>query len=270
MEIMKQEAVSVGRACKIVGLNRSMYYYQSIKDDSEVEQKLQELAEKKSTRGFEHYYGLIRNEGLIWNHKRVKRVYNKLKLNLRRKRKRRVPARIKEPLQLTARINQTWSMDFMHDALESGRKVKVFNVIDDYNREILDIQVGSSITGERVVQILKDIVDWRGTPEEIRVDNGPEFLSAAFVKFCESEGIKIKYIQPGRPMQNAFVERFNRTFREDVLDAYIFESINELRRITEEWVEEYNNYHPHESLGGKSPKAYAAVNYGKHAALKSA
>lgn len=246
----------MGRACRIIGLNRSMYYYKSGKDDSLVEQKLQELAEKKPTRGLGHYYGLIRNEGIIWNHKRVGRVYKKLKLNLRRKRKRRLPARVKQPLVSTLKINQTWSMDFMHDSLETGRKVKVLNIIDDYNREVLSIHVGSSITGERVKGVLQEIIDWRGKPEQIRVDNGPEFISAAFVGFCEKESIQIKYIQPGKPVQNAFIERFNRTFREDILDAYIFKDINQLKEITEEWVEDYNENYPHQSLGGISPKKY--------------
>jgi putative transposase len=263
-EIAKQESIGVGRACRIINLNRSMYYYSSVKDDTEVEAKLKDLAERKSTRGFEHYYGLIRNEGLIWNHKRVRRIYKKLGLNLRRKRKRRVPARIKEPLVNTITINQTWSIDFMHDALENGRKVKVLNIIDDYNREALAIDVGSSITGNRLVEVLKTILDWRGKPAEIRCDNGPEFISAVFVHFCESENIRIKYTQPGRPVQNAFIERFNRTFREDVLDAYIFENISELRMIAEEWMEEYNEKHPHQSLGGKSPKSFLAINCGKH------
>lgn len=265
-EVIKEESVSVGRACRIVGLPRSMYYYQSIKDDSVVEQKLRGLAEDKSTRGFEHYYGLIRNEGLIWNHKRVKRIYNKLGLNLRRRKKKRVPARVKVPLIKPLNMNLTWSMDFMHDALASGRKIKVLNIIDDYNREALSIDIASSITGQRVVEVLKMIIDWRGKPNEIRCDNGPEFISAAVVQFCEKENIRIKYTQPGKPVQNAFIERFNRTFREDVLNAYIFDTISELRIIAEEWMHEYNEKHPHQSLGGKSPKQYLAVNCRKHLA----
>lgn len=228
-----------------------------------VESKLLKLAEEKPTRGFGHYYGLIRNEGILWNHKRVKRVYNKLKLNIRRKKKRRIPARIKQPLLNTMKINQTWSMDFMHDALESGRKVKVLNIIDDFNREVLDIEIASSITGHRVAEVLSRIIDWRGAPDEIRVDNGPEFISSALVSFCESRDIKLRHIQPGKPVQNAFIERFNRTYREDVLDAYIFSNVKELKLITEEWVEDYNNNYPHQSLNGKSPKQYAAINCGK-------
>ncbi len=263
-EIVKQESIGVGRACRILSFNRSMYYYRSTKNDLEVEDKLRTLASQKPTRGFEHYFGLLRNEGLSWNHKRVKRVYKKLGLNLRRKRKRRIPARVKEPLIQTAVANQTWSMDFMHDALSDGRKVKVFNLIDDYNREALAIDVATSITGNRVVEVLKDVCDWRGIPIEIRCDNGPEFISAAFVQYCESVNIRIKYTQPGKPVQNAYIERFNRTFREDVLDAYVFDKIQEVKTIANEWMNQYNTSHPHQSLGGISPKTFLAINCGKH------
>lgn len=256
-----EESVSVGTACKVVGLNRSMFYYKrNPKDDSEVELKLQALAEKKSTRGLDHYYFLIRNEGLKWNYKRVARVYKKLNLHLRRKRKRRVPARVKEPLVNTLRMNQTWSMDFMHDVTETGRKLKVLNIIDDFNREALAIDVAYSITGEGVKSSLEEIIEWRGKPEEIRTDNGPEFISAVITQFCESNNIKLKHIQPGKPVQNAFIERFNRTFREDVLDAYIFRNVNELMEIKDEWMKDYNENYPHQSLGGISPKQYLKNN----------
>jgi putative transposase len=233
-----------------------------VKDDSLVIDKLNDLAEKFPTRGFDNYFGRIRNEGFIWNHKRVKRVYNLLGLNLRRKRKRRLPARVKEPLVQTQRINQTWSMDFMSDALVSGRKVRLLNVLDDFNREVLAIEADTSIPAERVIRVIDQIIDWRGKPEEIRVDNGPEFLSWKFVDYCNERNIRIKYIQPGKPVQNAYIERLNRTLREDVLDAYLFESISQLRILLEKWMEDYNNNYPHQSLSGKSPRAYA-VNSGK-------
>jgi len=233
-----------------------MYYYASVKDDAMVENKLLELASKRPTRGFGHYFGIIRNEGLIWNHKRVKRVYKKLGLNKRRKVKRRVPTRVQEPIVIPNSINESWSMDFIHDVMENGRKVKFFNVIDDYNREILTIDVGTSITGERVTRSLEEIISWRGKPKEIRVDNGPEFTSAVFAQFCLYHEIRIKFIQPGKPVQNALIERFNRTFREDVLDAHIFENFPSLRHTVEEFIENYNNEYPHQSLNGKSPKKY--------------
>jgi putative transposase len=239
-----------------------MFYYKSCKDDSQVIDKLNDLAEKHPTRGFDHYFGRIRNDGLIWNHKRVKRVYTLLGLNKRRKRKRRLPARVKEPLIQPEDINKTWSMDFMSDALVSGRKVRLLNVLDDFNREVLAIEADTSIPGEGVCRILDQVIDWRGKPEEIRVDNGPEFISWAFANYCEQKGIRIKYIQPGKPVQNAYIERFNRTLREDILDAYLFEDLQQLRILLEKWMEDYNNNYPHQSLSGKSPRSFA-VNSGK-------
>lgn len=240
-----------------------MWYYKSIskRDDQPVIDKLDKLAEDHSTRGFDNYFGRIRSEGLKWNHKRVKRIYNLMGLNLRRKRKKRLPERVKEPLQQPESINQIWSMDFMSDALTTGRKVRVLNLIDDFNREALAIEVDSSLPAERVIRVLDQVIFWRGKPEAIRVDNGPEFISHAFADFCKRNEIKIQYIQPGKPVQNAYIERFNRTFREDILDAYLFKSIKELRILSQDWMQDYNANHPHKSLGGKSP--WQVVNSGK-------
>lgn len=238
-----------------------MYYYNSVKDDSVVISKLTELAESKPTRGFPYYFRRIRNEGLVWNHKRVKRVYNLMKLNLRRKRKRRLAQRVKGALFQPANVNQTWSMDFMHDSLISGRKVRVLNIIDDYNREALTIQADYSHSGQSVVNAIEQIIDWRGKPAEIRCDNGPEFLSHILVDYCNQQDITLKYIQPGKPTQNAYIERFNRSFREDVLDAYLLESLYELRELCENWRVEYNRLHPHQSLNNMSPLKYLEINH---------
>lgn len=233
-----------------------MFYYKSCKDDTAVENKLRDLAEKFPTKGFWDYQGRIRNEGLKWNHKRVKRVYNKLGLNIRRRKKRRLPMRVKEPLQIPCAPNKSWSMDFMHDSLESGRKFRTFNVIDDFNREALTIEVDTSLSGARITRVLEELINWKGKPEEIRTDNGPEFLSSVFVEFCATQQIKIKYIQPGKPVQNSLVERFNKTLRRDVLDAYIFESLDQVREECWKWLKDYNENHPHKSLGRRSPIKY--------------
>lgn len=254
--MVEETQVSIGRACRVLGVPCSMFYYKNRKDDTVVENKLRDLAEKFPTKGFRDYHGRIRNEGLQWNHKRVKRVYNKLGLNIRRRKKRRLPMRVKEPLQIPQMPNKSWSMDFMHDCLESGRKFRTFNVIDDFNCEALAIEIDTSLGGLRVTRILEDLMNWKGKPEEIRVDNGPEFISSVFAEFCHSNQIKIKYIQPGKPVQNSLVERFNRTFRRDVLDAYIFETLDQVREITWNWLKDYNENHPHKSLGGKSPIKY--------------
>ena len=252
--------VSITRACKATGFPKSMYYYTTVKDDSTVVAKLTELAENKPTRGFPYYFRRIRNEGIKWNHKRVKRVYDSMKLNLRRKHKRRIPHRLRGALCSPANANQTWSMDFMHDTLITGRKVRVLNIIDDYNREALIVQAEYSHSGSSVVRALEQTIHWRGKPNEIRCDNGPEFLSHTLVDYCNSNNILIKYIQPGKPTQNAYIERFNRSYREDVLDAYLFESLYQLMEISTFWMNEYNNLHPHQSLNNLSPIRFLEQN----------
>ena len=253
--MIKEEKVSVGRACRVVSLHRSVWYYQTHKDDSAVIAKLQSYAEQYPTRGFDDYYGKIRNEQLGWSRNRVLRVYRELGLGLRRKHKRRLPARIKQPLEQQENPNTGYSMDFMSDALTSGRKVRILNIMDDCTRESLAAYADHSIPGERVVDVLKDIITERGKPKYIRVDNGPEFRSKSFMKWCEKKKIDIRYIQPGRPMQNAYIERLNRTFREDVLDAYQFDSLEQLRMLCDEWQYKYNYFHPHKALNGMSPAA---------------
>lgn len=243
-----------------MSISRSLYYYKSRKDDSEVIKKLEDLSSRYPTRGCDKFYDMIRNEGLPWNYKRVRRVYCLMKLNIRRKVKRRLPARVKEPLVNQIEINKSWSMDFMSDALLTGRKVRVLNVMDDFSREALCIEADISLPAERVTRILDDLIDWRGKPEQIRVDNGPEFTSTAFTDWCKEKGITIKYIQPGKPMQNAFIERFNRSFREEVLDAYLFEELSQVKILSEQWMEDYNNQRPHEALNGLSPKRFIEEN----------
>jgi putative transposase len=161
--------------------------------------------------------------------KRVLRVYRGLKMTLKRKRKRRLPARIKQPLQQQAKHIVSYSMDFMSDALTNGRKVKILNIMDDCTRESLSAYVDYSILGERVVDVVKNIIAERGKPDFIRVDNGPEFNGKSFTSWCQKVGIEVRYIQPGRPMQNGFIERLNRMFREDVLDVYQFNTLEQLR-----------------------------------------
>jgi len=234
-------------------MTRSMFYYSSRKNDEVVIEKLNELSERYPTRGFETYYGKIRLAGLTWNRKRVLRIYRNMNLKMRRKRKRRIPTRIKEALIVPNHLNETWSIDFMSDALENGRKFRILNVMDDFNREALINEAYYSIPAERLVNSLKQLIQYRNKPKRIRTDNGPEFLSKRFVEFCTEQQIELCYIQPGKPAQNAYVERFNRTFREDVLDAYLFKSIQEVNALAFEWQVEYNKNHPHKSLNGQSP-----------------
>ena len=250
--LQKKYQVSVRRSCNLVGLHRSMWYYQKKKDDQPVMDKLAELAEQLPTRGFDEYYGRIRQEGLIWNRKRVLRIYRKMRLGLRRSYKKRLPERVKEPLVVPEGPNRTWSLDFMSDALSDGRKIRGLHIMDDFNREMLAIEVGLSIPSERVVRVLERLEEERGLPHQVRVDNAPEFIAKAFKRYCHGK-VLIKYIQPGKPTQNAYIERLNRHFREDVLDAYLFDNLEQVNILAEDWRQDYNRNHPHKSLGRKSP-----------------
>jgi len=248
--------MSINRACSIVDLSRSMWYYKSQKDDTVIINKLNELADLLPTRGLDEYVGRIRAEGYQWNRKRIYRVYKLLKLEKRRKRKRRLPNRNPEPLVSPMAPNICWSMDFMSDALENGRRIRVFNIIDDFNRGALWVDAQYSYPSEFVIRALQHLEIERGLPKKIRVDNGPEFISHKLKDFCISKGIKLEHIKPGTPTQNAYVERFNRHFREDVLDAYIFGSLSQVNIICEKWKNDYNDNHPHKSLGKISPRVF--------------
>ena len=184
------------------------------------------------------------------------RVYCALRLNLPRRTKRRVPVRLRQPLVAPARLNETWALDFMADALYDGRGFRTFNVLDEGNREALAIEVGTSIPSARVIRVLDDLIRLYGRPTRVRVDNGPELTAEAFVEWGTAQRIGIGYIQPGKPDQNAFIERFNRTFREEVLDAYLFDSLEQVREITDAWLETYNTELPHDSLGRVPPLTF--------------
>ena len=180
----------------------------------------------------------------------------------RNKRKKRLPARIKEPLLRPIEPNITWSMDYMHDTLRSGKKIGSLNIIDDYNREVMAISFDTSLPSARVVRELNQLVEWRGKPERIRVDNGPEFIAETLKKWCAKNGVELSYIQPGKPTQNSLIERFNRTFRQEVLDCFMFNSAKELKVFAQAWMWIYNNERPHSALEYLTPREFL-LKYGK-------
>lgn len=252
--MLVQEKLSVRRACRLVGLPRSVLMYQrKIKDDSSLIEALLDLVGKHPTIGFWKCYYRMKRKGYGCNHKRLYRVYTLLKLNVRRKAKRRLPQRIKQPLLVPPTINQGWSMDFMCDSLVDGRRFRLLNIIDDYNRESLAIEIDTSLPALRVIRTLEQLVERKGKPQTIRVDNGPEFISDRLQHWCDDKQIRLQFIQPGKPMQNGFVERNNGSLRKELLDAYLFYSLREVREMAEQWQYDYNYERPHESLGNVPP-----------------
>lgn len=251
--MVTDKQVSVRQACQIVDLPRSVYRYKKVpKDDSALMDALEELVKRHPTIGFWKCYYRLRRKGCECNHKRLYRIYKLLKLNIRRKIKRRLPQRVRQPLVVPETINQS----FMSDSLVDGRRFRVFNIIDNYNRESLWIEVDTSLPSRRVIRVLERLVEMRGTPRRVRVDNGPEFISDLLQRWCEERNIELQFIQPGKPVQNAFIERNNGSLRRELLDAYHFFTLQEVRLMAEEWRQDYNSSRPHQALGFVPPLEY--------------
>ena len=223
-----------------------------------IQDALTALVAKHPTIGFWQSFHRLRNRGERWNHKRVRRVYRQMNLNVRRRAKKRLPGRVKQPLSVPTAPNQMWSLDFMSDALVDGRKFRLLNVIDDFNRESLAIEVDTSLPSLRVIRVLERLLKQRGKPSNLRTDNGPEFISHKLEEWCREKQITLQFIQPGKPMQNAYVERKNGSIRRELLNAYLFYSLSEVRIMCEEWRQDYNTERPHKSLGYLSPLRYAS------------
>ena len=221
-----EHEMSERQACRAVNLNRGIYRYQASKtDDHEIEQELQQLSESQPCWGCRKMIDYLRNQGHHWGHKRIRRIYRGLALNLHRKPKKRLAARTSLAPGVPVKSNLTWSLDFMSDSLSNGRAIRTLNIIDDYNREAFWIEVDHLLPTERVVRVLENLLMWRSAPKQICMDNGPEFISKRLENWAREKQIELMHIQPGKPAQNAYIERFNRTFREDVLDAYLFDDL---------------------------------------------
>lgn len=256
---MCEHQLSVQRACRTVRLSRAAYYRPPVpasRRDAVVIAALTDVVARYARWGFWKCFNRLRLEGQVWNHKHVHRVYCDLRLNLPRRTVRRVPKRIRQPLAAPATLNQTWALDFVADMLYDGRRVRALTVIDEGNREGLEIAIGLSLPSRRVVRVLDDLVTVHGAPSAVRVDNGPEFIAQPFVDWAAEHRIAIHYIQPGKPDQNAYIERFNRSYRTEVLNAHLFESTTELQALTDTWLRIYNRERPHDSLGRVPPLTF--------------
>jgi len=251
-----RHGVSIALACRTFGVSETCYRYSPLLSDEneQIADLLVGLTEARKTWGFGLCFLHLRNvKGHPWNHKRVYRIYCELELNLRIKPRKRLKRDKPDALSVPDAPNMTWSMDFMADRLGDGRAFRLLNVLDDFNREGLGIEVDFSLPTERVIRSLNRIIEWRGKPGTIRVDNGPEYISVKLLEWAEKHGISIQHIQPGKPQQNAYIERYNRTVRHEWLDQHIIENIEEAQDFATQWLWTYNNDRPNMGIGGITP-----------------
>lgn len=249
--------VSQRRACHLVGIHRSVARHQPGQgDEPALRARLRELAAAFPRYGYKLLHELLKREGLVVNAKKTYRLYREEHLQVRRKRRKRLPARARVPLPSLDGPNQRWSMDFLSDQLATGRRLRMLNVVDDYSRECIGQLVDVSISGERVSRLLDRLAGERARPTAIVVDNGPEFTSKALFLWAERMGVRLRFIQPGKPCQNAFVESFNGKFRDACLNEQWFVDLAEARRRIEAWRLHYNTVRPHSSLGFLSPEQF--------------
>ena len=258
-QMVGAHGLSVVRACQVVRLARAAWYRpprDRLDRDRPVIDALTAQVDQNTRWGFWKLFDRLHNLGHPWNHKRVYRVYCALRLNRAQRTKRRVPRRPRVPLSAPPTLNQTWALDFMRDTLYDGRVFRTLNVLDQGNREALAIEIGFSVPSRRVIALVESLVALHGAPATLRLDNGPEFLALRLTDWAEQRGIHLDFIQPGKPAQNAFIERFNQTYRTEVLDAHVFTSLAEVRAITTDWLRRYNTERPHDSLGRVPPLTF--------------
>ena len=252
IKVLTTMAISVRFACDVFSISETCYRYSSkLSTENEIiADWLLRLTTTHKRWGFGLCYDYLRNvKRFNWNHKRVYRIYRVLELNLRIKPRRRIKRDKPDALSVPVAMNQVWSMDFMSDTLKNGRTIRTFNVIDDYNREGLCIDVDFSMPSLRVIRSLEQVIEWRGKPSAIRCDNGSEYISQTLIDWANRHQITLMYIQPGKPTQNAYVERFNRTVRHEWLELHLFESIEQAQELATKWLWTYNNERPHSAIG---------------------
>ena len=265
-QVRQEYAFSERRACRVMKVSASSYRYQSRRCDDGLRERLVELAREKPRFGYRRLHVLLRRGGEAVNHKRVHRVYREAGLMIRRK-KRKHCVRAGQPLQARTAANQEWALDFVHDAVASGRAIRVLSVVDAYSRECLALEVDTSFASRRVTRVLEGIVAERGKPQAIRCDNGPELTSRHFLAWCVERQIELVHIQPGKPTQNARAESFNGRLREECLNISWFQNLFDAQRKIAAWRREYNEERPHSSLGYQTPQEFAQMmgraSYGK-------
>ena len=261
--VMKEFDLSLRRACRVLGFNRSSWHYQSRRVEPKgLLTRLRALASKRPRWGYRMLHLMLRREGHAVNHKRVYRLYKMEGLAVRQKLRKRMAAIARTVLPAPSAANERWSMDFVSDVTADGRRFRIFAVVDDFTREVLTLVVDTSIGGLRVCRELALIAAVRGLPKLIVMDNGPEFTGKALDAWAYQVGVKLHFIRPGKPVENAYVESFNGKLRNECLNQHWFLDLDDARRIIEEWRIDFNEVRPHSSLDGMTPKEYAAANAG--------
>ena len=261
--VIESFGLSARRTCRLIGLSRNTLRYERQPDKSgPIRERLRELAEQRRRSGCGLFHGIMKREGLVQNHKRTERIYKEedLSLTIRRRKKRASCARVEIPR--AEKRNELWAMDFMHDSMGSGHKLRILPIIDTYTKECHRIEVDRSIGGRRVTEVLSEVASMQGLPDNIVVDNGPEFISNALDEWAYTREVKLHFIRPGKPVDNAFIESFNARLREECLNLNWFRSIEHARRVIEEWRIDYNEFRPHSSLGNQTPREFAEIKEG--------
>jgi len=249
--------LSERRACGLVGLARTSCRYRPQRSTEEkLRARLRALAGERRRFGYRRLTVLLRREGWAVNHKRVYRLYREEGLAVRRRKRKRMGAVERPAPAMPTRPNQRWSMDFISDALSAGQKFRSLNIVDDFNRECLAAEVDTSITGARVVRVLERLREQRGLPQILVMDNGPEFAGRVLDVWAYGKSVTLHFIEPGKPIQNAFIESFNGKMRDECLNEHWFLSLGEARQTIEAWRRDYNEVRPHASLGNRTPQEY--------------
>jgi len=257
MCIIQSFGLSQRRASVLISLSRNTVRYQAKPDnDAEIRKRIKELAEQRKRFGCRRLHTMLKREELVINHKRTERIYREEKLALRIRRRKKLASQGRIEIAKADRANELWAMDFLHDVLHNGRKLRFLPIIDTYTKECFRIEVDTSIGGKRVCTVLSQIAAVRGLPENIIVDNGPEFISNALDAWAYERGVKLHFIRPGKPVDNAYMESFNGKFRDECLNLHWFMSIGHARGIAEDHRLDYNNERPHSSLGDLTPAEF--------------
>jgi putative transposase len=261
---LRAQGTSLRRACRLIGLSTSTWRYERRSDPINV-QLLARLTVHASDRprfGYRRLHTLVDREGLHVNHKRVYGLYRAAKLQVRRRRRKRLTRGQRMPLPLPSRRTERWSMDFMTDTLADGRGFRTLNIVDDFTRECMAIEVDRSLPGLRVVRVLDRLAETVGLPEILVTDNGPEFSGRALDTWAYARGVQLRFIRPGKPIENAFVESFNGKFRDECLNEHWFASVAEAKGLIEAWRIDYNTVRPHSALAGQTPQQFARSTEG--------